>query len=94
MTQTNDPAYPVNENKLNKKFSTKDVTEPKSGLVCYTESWWICLDGDPKKALFYGSSPQCNKDKRIGEHLLKGDLYKGMNVSIVFIDVAYVPQRD
>lgn len=84
----------IEGNKLNKHFNTKDVTEPESGLVCYTKSWWTCVDGDPKKALFYGDSPQCNKDKRICEHLLKGDLYKGMSVSIVFINVAYVPQRD
>jgi hypothetical protein len=77
-----------------RRYTTKDVTVPKSGLVVNMGSFWICEDGDPTKALFFGQSAQCNKDKRICEWTLNG-YYKGHdNLQIVFIEYAYVPQVD
>lgn len=75
-------------------FTTKDVTTPQSGLVVYKNRYWNCIDGDPTKALFYGNSPQCNGDIKVQQWMIKTDLYKGMNVKPVFIETAYVPQRD
>lgn len=77
------------------KFTTKDITTPKSGLVIYTTSYWLCVDGDPKQALFYGESPQCNKDKRICEHLLRSGSYAGrIDLQITYVETAFVPQRN
>lgn len=77
-----------------RKYQTKDVTEPKTGLVVKMGYWWICEDGDPTKALFFGTAAQCNKDKRISEWTLNG-YYKGHdNLQLVFIPYAYVPQVD
>lgn len=76
------------------KFIIRDVTTPKNGLVVYTKSYWVCVDGDPTKALFYGTSPQCNTNESITKWMLKGDLYKAYNVSVVYIETAFVPERN
>lgn len=74
------------------KFNEIDVTEPVSGRTVYRGAYWVCVEGDPKRALFYGSSPQCNTNKSIVERNLN-TLYKGLKVSALFIDIAYVPNR-
>lgn len=76
------------------KFNFKDVVTPKAGLVVYTDSYWMCESGNPKKALFYGDSPQCNKNKTICENSSDNKIYKKMGVEVVFIPVAYVPSRN
>lgn len=77
------------------KFNLKDVTTPVQGLVVYKDAYWLCADGDTKKALFYGDAPQCNKDKRILEWSLKSKSYTTMgDLQIVFIETAFVPQRN
>lgn len=77
------------------KFNTKDVTIPKEGLVVYKDAYWLCVNGDPTQALFFGSSPQCNKNKTIQEWAMKQDQYaKRGNLSIVFIETAFVPNRN
>lgn len=77
------------------KFNTKDVTEPKEGLVVSRGAWWLCKDGDPTKALFFGNCPQANKDKRIPEWSLNQERYKAIgNLQIVYIDIAYIPRQD
>jgi hypothetical protein len=76
-------------------FNTKDVTEPKEGLVVYKDAYWLCVDGDPKRALFFGNSPQCNKDKRIQEWAMKQDQYANRgDLQIIHIETAFVPQRN
>lgn len=76
-------------------FNTRDVTIPKSGLVVYSNSYWLCEDGDPQKALFYGLSPQCNRNERIVNRVLRNNkLYKDKNLEVVFIPIAYVPPID
>lgn len=77
------------------KFNTKDVTEPKEGLVVVKASHWLCIDGDPTQALFFGSTPQCNRNKAIPEWSLKQDRYKAFgNLQIVYIETAFVPRQD
>lgn len=72
-------------------YNTKDITTPKSGLEVYKDKFWLCEGGDPKKALFYGASPQCNSDKRIQERALA---LSPVNTQIVFMETAFVPQRN
>jgi hypothetical protein len=79
---------------MEKKFTTRDIVTPKPGLMVYGPSYWLCEDGDPKKALFYGTSAQCNKDRRIPEMMLKGMRKDRTDLQIVFVETAYVPQRD
>lgn len=74
-------------------FNTKDITEPKSGLIVYKDAWWMCENGDPTKALFYGMSPQCNKNKLICEWVIKNKLYEGENIEIIFVETAFVPPQ-
>lgn len=77
------------------KFNTKDVTKPKEGLVVMKAAYWLCVDGDPTKALFFGNAPQTNKDKRIPEWSLKQDRYKAVgNLQIIYIETAYAPRQD
>jgi len=76
------------------KYHTKDVTEPKDGLVIKRDNFWLCEDGDPTCALFFWKTAQCNKDKRVLEWSLKNTYKDHDNLQIVFIDYAYVPQID
>jgi len=73
------------------KYNTKDVTEPKSGSIVRRGSYWICEDGQEQKALFFGDSPQCNKDVRIAEWVLKHSWKNQENLKVVYIDIAYIP---
>lgn len=77
------------------KFNTKDVTEPQEGLVVVKSSHWLCVDGDPTKALFFGNCPQANRNKAVPEWSLNQERYKAVgNLQIVFIETAYVPRQD
>jgi len=69
-------------------YSTKDVMTPIDN-VCrvYVDYYWWCEYGDPKRAvMFRKTRPQCNKYKKVLEHL--GAPYKGCE--IVQIPVAYL----
>jgi hypothetical protein len=74
------------------KYTTKDVTQPKEGLVVRKDSYWLCENGDPAKAFFWGPAPQCNKDKRIMDWRLSQPNTIPDNAQIVFIEYAYIPQ--
>lgn len=79
---------------------TRDVTQPDGIVQVYRNFWWWCVDGDPRKALFYCprgrrdvGSPQCNQSeavaKRIGE-----DLHYVECAQMVQIPLAFVPWED
>jgi hypothetical protein len=78
------------------KFVEKDVTEPLNGLTVKRNHYWLCADGDPKRALFYKvdswksqfDAPQCNTDRRVVDAI--NDI---PGAEIIFIPVAYVPAR-
>jgi hypothetical protein len=77
------------------QFNTKDVTTPNDGLVVYKNAHWLCVNGDPKQALFFGSAPQCNTNIKVQEWAMKQDMYaKRGDLQIVFIETAFVPQRN
>jgi len=80
----------------NMKYNTKDVTVAKSGYEVFTNMFCVCENGDPKKVLFYGSSLQANRDKRICEWGINKGQYKDHSapVSIAFVAVGYMPQRN
>lgn len=73
-------------------YMTRDITKPLNGYTVYTDAYWACINGDPAKAIFYNTSPQCNKNKAIMDSA--GHIPKDLNWSVVFVPVAYVPRRD
>ena len=78
---------------MKSKYHTIDITLPIQGRVVITNQYWFCKDGDPKQAMFYGNSPQCNRNKGILERLLQYTIdNSGWNVEIVFFEIAYRPQ--
>lgn len=77
---------------MNQNYKIIDITIPKEGRVVRLNSWWLCVNGDPQKALFYNSSPQCNSDKKIADWILtKTNVPE--SVSVVFIETAYILPR-
>lgn len=75
-------------------YRTEDVTIPIDGYVLKKDKYWLCEDGDPKKALFFWKTAQCNGDKRILEWSLKHSYKAHDNLQIVFIEFAYTPPVD
>jgi len=90
-------------------FHTYDVTKPFSdreqgveNIQVFKNFYWLCVDGDPTKALFYGNyyAPQCNQNKSILEHRYAkgtqaeriGNLIEA-EVKIVQIPLAYSPGK-
>lgn len=80
---------------MEKLFFDLDITEPKDGLIVMKNRWWACIEGDPKKALFFGQgkSPQCNSQQSIIERSIQKGLYKGFVVRSVFVETAFAPER-
>jgi len=70
-----------------------DITVPVDGRRVIADSYWCCVDGDPKKALFYGDSPQCNKVESIVKHNSEKLFDPEDNVKIVHVSVAYALPR-
>ncbi len=81
------------------KIKFHDVTEPKSGYTVYVNKYWL-VDGDAKRALFYGNSAQCNNDeeimKRCGFFRNLPELKEKLKIEpkIVFVPVSYVAVRN
>ena len=73
------------------EYKEIDITDPKNGRRVMRDHWWLCMEGNPQRALFYvwhgGTSPQANTDKRI----LEGLPYEG--ATPVFVKVAFAPAR-
>lgn len=98
------------------KFHIYDVTNPfldgrdqgVTNVRIFKNYWWLCVDGDPTKALFYSQfyNPQCNSNKAImehkyttvtGEQITQGDRIGKQikaEVKLVQIPLAYAPYKD
>jgi hypothetical protein len=51
-----------------------DILFPKPNRICYQESWWIVTKD--RNVLFFKpnhTSPQCNTNKNMVEHWLRGN---------------------
>lgn len=61
-----------------------ELQTPRNGRICLCDRWWLVTEND--EALFYKhyTSPQCNSDKSIAEHI------KPAGTRAVFVSVAYV----
>jgi hypothetical protein len=78
---------------MKNKYHTIDVTQPIQGRVVMTDQYWLCKDGDPTQAIFFGESAQCNKNELILKNFLQYTRDRSdWNVEIVFLEVAYKPQ--
>lgn len=84
------------------KFEIRDLCEPKDGHVVRRGCFWICEDGDPNKALFYGDSPQCNLSERLCKHLcsekyikdVSNQLGRPVDLRVVHVEIAFMKQRE
>jgi hypothetical protein len=75
------------------KYKTVDVSKPVHGRVVYTNTYWACIDGDPKQAVFNRNTAQCNKIKAIAERLaLAAETETGIIVKTVFLPLSYCPK--
>ena len=72
-----------------RKVPLAEITTPKAGLVCYPASWWLVID---ECVLFYGSSPQCNTDRRVVDYMLTKRQYPGAEVRE--LGITFLPRRD
>jgi hypothetical protein len=56
----------------------------------------MCENGDPKKALFYGTTPQANSNKELAERYIDKDMYTDFsnNLQVIYLEVAFVPNRN
>lgn len=76
------------------EYRTVDITKPVEGRVINLNRYWLCKDDDPKQAIFYGTSAQCNKYESIVERLIEYTEDKsGWKVGIVFVEIAYRPNN-
>lgn len=76
----------------NKQYRAIDVTKIATGKIVVLDRYWLCKDGDPSKAIFYNSTPQCNASKSLPDRLLEyTEKETGWDVSVVFIKIGYKP---
>jgi hypothetical protein len=70
------------------RVSLAELTTPRQGYRCIVNHWWALTDDD--EALFYKvrSSPQCNSDRRVVEHIA---LNIEPKTHAVFVAAAFVP---
>ena len=64
-----------------------ELVKPKDHHEVYLDRWWITHPENG--ALFWGDIPQCNRDRRIPEMMVKQ--HTGHEVQL--IPVAYIPIR-
>lgn len=75
---------------MKNKYHTIDVVTPFEGAIVVLNTYWLCKDGDPKQAIFFGTTAQCNKSEAIVDKYLQYTRDKsGWNVEIVFLEIAY-----
>lgn len=80
---------------MQKGYNLVNVFDPIGGRVVMKDMHWLCKDGDPRQAIFFNSTAQCNKHVQIPERML--DYTKdqtGWNIEIVFLETSYRPQVD
>lgn len=66
------------------RIPMSELTTPRAGKICLTDAWWaVTADNE---VLFYGTSPQCNRNKAVIERIRP-------EFSAVYVPVAYVPHR-
>lgn len=75
------------------KYSTIDVSKPTPGRVVMKDKYWLCKDGDPTQAIFYGQTAQCNQYKQIPDRMKEyTEKQTGWKVGVVFMEFSYRPQ--
>ena len=75
-----------------KKYQTFDVTEPKNGSIVMLNKYWLCVDGDRTRAIFYDNVAQCNSHEPIPQRMKAyTEQRTGWNTKVVFIEIAFRP---
>lgn len=64
------------------------LTPPKSGLYSVkVKEWWL-VDKNGNVLFYKGKTPQCNRDKRVVEHVYRDSSFYG---GVVQLDIAMFP---
>ncbi len=77
------------------KYIEFDVVNPDGIVQVYRDYYWWCIDGDPRRALFFGNSikegrPQCNYNEDLAKYIgLK--LGHDKIAKLIQIHLAFVP---
>lgn len=80
-------------------YVIRDVTDPRGTVRVLRDHWWWCVDGDPRKAIFYVGrpnsrrhvgSPQCNSNRAITERITT----PFETASVCQIPIAFIPVED
>ena len=81
---------------MENRYIERNVVEPKGIVQVFRDHYWWCVDGDPKRALFFSpnkrgdGSPQCNCVQAIAQSI--GESLGHVNTAkLVFISLAFVP---
>lgn len=78
------------------KFVERNVVDPSGIVQVYKNFWWWCIDGDPKRAIFYRltprstGSPQCNSNESIARGVGEKLGYPE-GAQLIHIPLAFVP---
>lgn len=73
-----------------KKIKLSDVSTPKDGCICYCDRYWSVTENE-EILMYKGFSPQCNREKRIAEHVCNKIHAKKYNATVRFIPVVFLP---
>lgn len=80
---------------MNKGYIWRDIEElakPRNGFVeVFVDYWWV-VNSLNQICLYGGKTPQCNRDRRIGEGVLALH-WKGQDVHLELLPVIFLPHR-
>lgn len=73
-------------------FIFRDVTQPIPGYITVGSVYWLCKNGDPTQALFWGQFPQYNSNPDTVKHMMNENMYKEVGgLEMVFMQLSYIP---
>ena len=70
-------------------YVERNVLDTNGIVQVFRDYWWWCVDGDPKRALFFCGSPQCNFKQELAE-AVGGRLGHNERAKLVRIPLALV----
>lgn len=87
---------PTTDNAPESFYIERNVVDPEGIVQVYKDRWWWCVEGDPKRALFYRrhkrdvGSPQCNGSQALAESV-GANLKHAERAQLIHIPLAFVP---
>lgn len=81
---------------MSDRYVERDVVDPNGIVQVKKDYWWWCVEGDPKRALFFCpngrgvGSPQCNYDENLAR-LVGQKLGHDKRAQLIQIPMAFSP---